>query len=125
MLRHGGVLPGGQFCTSLVEDLMWNAWMLKLLAKRSEALPVEYDSANPRKRLSSFVNCGEVLPGYDIEIRDAHGRLLPERQCGTLFVQGPSVRSGYFGDKASTREALTPDGWFNTGDLAYRVGDTL
>lgn len=97
----------------------------ELLAKHSKALPVEYDSTNPRNRLSSFVNCGEVLPGYDIEIRDAHDRLLPERHCGTLFVRGPSVMSGYFGDKAATRKALSPDGWFNTGDLAYRVGNTL
>jgi fatty-acyl-CoA synthase len=97
----------------------------ELLAKHSTALPVEYDSANPRKRLSRFVNCGEVLPGYDIEIRDSHGRLLPERHCGTLFVRGPSVMSAYFGDNASTRDALSPDGWFNTGDIAYRVGDTL
>jgi fatty-acyl-CoA synthase len=32
---------------------------------------------------------------------------------------------GYFGDKATTREVLSRDGWLNTGDLAYRVGDTI
>jgi fatty-acyl-CoA synthase len=33
--------------------------------------------------------------------------------------------AGYFGDKGSTREVLSEDGWLNTGDLAYRVGNTL
>jgi fatty-acyl-CoA synthase len=33
--------------------------------------------------------------------------------------------SGYFGDLNSTREVLSPDGWLNTGDLAYRVGNGI
>jgi fatty-acyl-CoA synthase len=33
--------------------------------------------------------------------------------------------SGYFGDLKSTREVLSPDGWLNTGDLAYRVGNGI
>jgi len=30
--------------------------------------------------------------------------------------------SGYLGDAATTSEVLSPDGWLNTGDLAYLVG---
>jgi fatty-acyl-CoA synthase len=33
--------------------------------------------------------------------------------------------SGYFGDLKSTRDVLSPDGWLNTGDLAYRVGNGI
>jgi fatty-acyl-CoA synthase len=33
--------------------------------------------------------------------------------------------SGYFGDLKATREVLSPDGWLNTGDLAYRVGNGI
>jgi fatty-acyl-CoA synthase len=29
--------------------------------------------------------------------------------------------SGYFGEEQLTREVLSEDGWFDTGDLAYRV----
>jgi fatty-acyl-CoA synthase len=30
---------------------------------------------------------------------------------------------GYFGDEAATRAALTPDGFFRSGDLGYTTGD--
>jgi fatty-acyl-CoA synthase len=33
--------------------------------------------------------------------------------------------SGYFGDIKLTREVLSADGWFNTGDLGYLVKDSL
>jgi fatty-acyl-CoA synthase len=67
----------------------------------------------------SFVKCGVPLPGYDIEVRDSDGRVLPERRVGTLYVRGPSVMSGYFGEETLTRDVLSPEGWLNTGDLAY------
>jgi fatty-acyl-CoA synthase len=97
----------------------------QFLAEHDVALPGEYISAESQKRLSFFVNCGKSLPGYEIEIRDVNDRVLPQRHCGKLFVRGPSVMQGYFGDNGSTREVLSEDGWLNTGDLVYRVGDTL
>ena len=69
--------------------------------------------------VNRFVNCGAVLPGHRLEIRDAADRRLPERRCGTIFVQGPSVMSGYFGDVAETARVLSDDGWLNTGDVGY------
>ena len=95
------------------------------LENHNVALPGETNSVESQKRLSFFVYCGKPLPGYEIEIRDESDRVLPERHCGKLFVRGPSVMQGYFGDNGSTREVLSEDGWLNTGDLAYRVGDTL
>ena len=97
----------------------------QFLAEHNVAMPGETNSAESQKRETFFVNCGEPLPGYEIEIRDGSDRDLPERHCGNLFVRGASVMEGYFGDKGSTREVLSEDRWLNTGDLAYRVGNTL
>jgi len=44
---------------------------------------------------------------------------MPERHVGTLYVRGPSIMSGYFGEEALTADVLSRDGWLNTGDLAY------
>ncbi|TDU28953.1 fatty-acyl-CoA synthase [Panacagrimonas perspica] len=76
-------------------------------------------------RSSGYINCGEPLPGFEVEIRDERGGLLPDRHCGRIFLRGPSVMSGYFGNVDATREALSIDGWLNTGDLGYRVNGNL
>jgi fatty-acyl-CoA synthase len=95
------------------------------LAEEQKALPLHPTRNNRTATSTPFTNCGAPLPGFDAEVRDDQGRVLPERFCGTLFVRGPSVMSGYFGDLKATRKVLSPDGWLNTGDLAYRVGNSI
>ena len=86
-----------------------------LSGKRQATAPDDKDAHTPK----NLVNCGEPMPGFEIQVRDGQGHLLPERHVGTLFVRGPSVMSGYFGDARATSEVLSDDGWLNTGDLAY------
>ncbi len=95
------------------------------LAEEQKALPLHPTQNRREVRSNAFTNCGAPLPGYEVEVRDAQGQVLPERHCGTLYVRGPSVMSGYFGDLKATQEVLSPDGWLNTGDLAYRVGNGI
>jgi len=95
------------------------------LAEEQKALPLHPTQSIGTATSTPFTNCGAPLPGFDVEVRDDQGRVLPERHCGTLFVRGPSVMSGYFGDLKATREVLSPDGWLNTGDLAYQVGNSI
>lgn len=73
----------------------------------------------------AFVDCGKPLPGFDVEIRDEQGNALAERQCGTIFLRGASVMSGYFDNAEATRAVLSDDGWLNTGDLGYRADGSL
>jgi fatty-acyl-CoA synthase len=95
------------------------------LAEFQEAVTSVDISGNNGSNTKDFVICGQPLPGYAIEIRNEKGQTLPDRKCGTLFVRGPSVMSGYFGEDELTREVLSADGWLNTGDIAYRVQDNL
>ncbi|HFD79103.1 MAG TPA: fatty acyl-AMP ligase [Gammaproteobacteria bacterium] len=88
-----------------------------------KALPIEL-SENPG-RARCFVECGKPLPGYEVEIRDDEGRVLPDRHSGTIFVRGDSVMSGYFNAPEETAAALSEDGWLNTGDVGYQVDGSL
>ncbi len=96
-----------------------------LLSEKSIAEPVSDPSGNNGSRINTFVNCGKPLTGYELEIRAPGGKALPERHCGTLYLRGPSVMSGYFGKPEMTRAVLSEDGWLNTGDLAYQIGSDI
>ena len=93
------------------------------LAQRAEAAPVSSGSSGSKS--VGFVNCGEPLPGFEVEIRDHDGRALPDRQCGRIYLRGASIMSGYFGDPEASREVLSEEGWLYTGDLGYRVNGSL
>jgi fatty-acyl-CoA synthase len=95
-----------------------------LFAEKNQAVPVIADKFE-RSKIKSLVKCGIPMPGFDVEIRNHEGQVLPERHLGTLFVRGPSVMAGYFREEALTCEVLSPDGWLNTGDLAYLANENL
>lgn len=75
--------------------------------------------SDSEQRTRTFVRCGPILPGHEVEVRDAGGRVLGELQVGTIFVRGPSLMREYFGDPDETARTLSAEGWLDTGDLGY------
>jgi fatty-acyl-CoA synthase len=72
-------------------------------------------------RSRAFVRCGPVLPEHELEVRDDAGAVLPEGHVGRIFVRGPSLMKGYFGEPEASARVLSADGWLDTGDLGYLV----
>lgn len=99
----------------------------KHLSESQRAVLVDDTGTEPKiSRANQFVNCGKPLQGHQIVIRDENGEALPERHCGSVFVRGPSVMSGYFGDSESHPDVLSEDGWLDTGDIGYQAdGDVF
>ena len=81
--------------------------------------------ADGTARVRTVVLCGVALPGHEIAIRDADGTLLGERRVGRIYARGASVMEGYSGRPDETTINLSADGWLATGDLGYRLGETL
>lgn len=96
---------------------------MDLLAFDGEALAVPAGNTNIKGK--AFIDCGRPLPGYELEIRDDLGQLLPERRCGRIHLRGASIMSGYFGNVEASREVLSADGWLDTGDIGYQADGSL
>ena len=58
-----------------------------------------------------------MIPGAEVRIADENGNDLPTGQTGEMWLKGPMIMKGYHNLPKETAEALTPDGYFKTGDL--------
>jgi fatty-acyl-CoA synthase len=88
---------------------------------RREGRAVPADGENVR----DLVICGEPLPDHELQIRHAEGSVLAERQVGHIMFRGPSVMTEYFRRSEETARVLSADGWLDTGDMGYLVGDSI
>jgi long-chain acyl-CoA synthetase len=66
---------------------------------------------------------GQPVPGCEIKIADENGNPMPKGQSGEVWLRGPMIMKGYFNLPNETAAALTPDGYFKTGDLGMVDAD--
>jgi len=64
---------------------------------------------------SKIGSTGPAMVGVEIKIDKEN----PTAKDGEILVKSPSVMLGYYKDEAQTKEVITEDGWFKTGDLGY------
>lgn len=91
----------------------------------SEASPVvsvtrPEDAHKPRPERGSRI--GMPVPGTTVTIRDEDGNEIPAGNVGRIYVAGPQVMSGYFGNEEETKKVLH-DGVLRTSDYGYEDGD--
>ena len=66
-----------------------------------------------------FVIEGPPVTDMQIKITDTMNAQLATNCIGLVQIKGPSVTSGYYLDDEANKQALTGDGWLNTGDLGF------
>ena len=92
----------------------------------TEAAPgVTYLSPADHRAGRHLRSVGHAIPGVQVEIRDPFDRPLPDGEVGEVCVRGPNVMLGYWNRDEATREVLSDDGWYRTGDAGRLDGGYL
>ncbi|MFK4501719.1 fatty-acyl-CoA synthase [Bradyrhizobium japonicum] len=65
-----------------------------------------------------------MSPGAKVRVRDTEtGELAAQGVSGEIEISAPSCFLGYFNNPDATRDAITADGFFRTGDIGHLRGD--
>ena len=65
-------------------------------------------------------SCGRAVPNTHVRLADIDGNDVGTDEVGEVWIKGPSVSPGYWRADGVVDAARTEDGWFRTGDAAYR-----
>lgn len=66
---------------------------------------------------------GRMVPGAEVRIVADDGSTRPTGEVGEIWLRGPMVMRGYHNLPDETAAALTPEGFFRTGDLGLVDAD--
>jgi 4-coumarate--CoA ligase len=73
----------------------------------------------PWDRWSLWGSVGLLLPNQVTMCVDTEGQEVLKGQSGELWIKGPNIFMGYFGNPMATRRAFSADGFFKTGDMGF------
>jgi len=63
---------------------------------------------------------GTMLPNQTAKYMNAEDKEVPVGETGELWIKGPNIFKGYLNNVEGTKNALTEDGYFKTGDVGYQ-----
>lgn len=80
----------------------------------SETSPTATTNRPERRKVGSV---GVPIDGVEVAVVDEAGAAVATGEVGEVVIRGHNVMKGYWNRPEATAEAITPDGWFHTGDL--------
>ncbi|NRB16729.1 MAG: AMP-binding protein [Rhodobacteraceae bacterium] len=84
----------------------------------TETSPVSFQSFVDDPIEKRVTTVGRIHPHVEVKVIDENGAIVPVGTSGELCTRGYSVMYGYWDNSEKTAEAIDPNGWMRTGDLA-------
>jgi long-chain acyl-CoA synthetase len=82
----------------------------------SETSPVASFNHPDRERKPGSI--GTPIEGVEMKLLDDEGNDAGQGEVGEIAIRGHNVMKGYWNRDDATREVMTDDGWFRSGDMA-------
>ncbi|WP_329577782.1 AMP-binding protein [Kitasatospora sp. NBC_01250] len=90
----------------------------------TETSPVSTQTRSQDGFEQRIATVGRVGPHLEVKVVDpGTGATVPRGEAGELCTRGYSVMLGYWDEPERTAEAVDPQGWMHTGDLAVMDQD--
>jgi acyl-CoA synthetase (AMP-forming)/AMP-acid ligase II len=107
--------------TSLVGARHSSLGMTETIASYTYSTPEQQSIPLPEGHTGSM---GWIIDGAEVGIADPETlAALPDGEQGAIMVRGPFLLQGMI--RREREEVFTPDGYYNTGDKGYLLGDQL
>ncbi len=99
-----------------------NAMVLDAFGQ-TEMAPVTSIKLSAEEEKVQDRSVGKPLAGIEVRIVNEEGIDVPDGEIGEIWYRGPTLMKGYYKDEEKTKLAIDAQGWFHSGDLAYRGPD--
>lgn len=71
--------------------------------------------ADAERKMGSI---GLLLPNLEARLVTDDGKDAKNGEPGELWMRGPTIMKGYLNNLKATKDCITSEGWFKTGDVA-------
>ncbi|NXM72378.1 ACSF2 synthetase, partial [Serilophus lunatus] len=118
---QGGVVGGSSVPPEIMKMIMTKMHMSELMVAygTTENSPVTFMGFPKDSMDQKTKTVGYIFPHTEAKIEDPEtGQPVPLNVPGELQIRGYCVMLGYWNDPDRTSEAISPEGWYKTGDIA-------
>jgi len=119
-----GIMAGSPCPISVMRDVMdkMNMSEITIVFGQTESAPGCTMSSIDDPVEVRVGTVGRALPGVECKVVDPEtNKEMPDNENGEFVARGYNIMKGYYKMPEATAEAIDPDGWLHTGDLACRT----
>jgi long-chain acyl-CoA synthetase len=114
------IVSGGAFLSNDLDDFFETIGYKLINGYGSNETAAVTSVRDSKKNIKHTI--GSIVQGTEYTLlHPVTSAPCPKGEPGILHIRGPQVFAGYYGNEASTKEVLSKNGWYDTGDIVREV----